>query len=374
MTAHIIAARRSAVCPRGGAFARLSLADLAVPVLRACLGDAGLAPDQVDEVILSNALGAGGNPARLVALAAGLPERVAGLTIDRQCAGGLDTVLLARAMVASGVAQVVVAGGVESYSRRPLRLATDPDGGLPVAYDRPAFTPWPERDPEMHAAAAMLAERLGIGRGHQDAWAVASHAKALAARAAMAAEIVVLEGQGWDAFSRNLTPALAARAPMLSGSVTGATTAVAADAAAFVVVVSDAVARQAGRAVRIIGGVTRGARPEEPGLAPLVAISETLRQAGLAANDLEVAEVMEAYAVQVIACVEGAGLDPAIVNLSGGALARGHPIGASGAILAVRLFHQLRDGTGLAAIAAAGGIGTALLVECRMGNSAHRTR
>jgi acetyl-CoA C-acetyltransferase len=106
----------------------LSLSDLAVPVIGACLSDAGIGRNEVDEVIVANALGAGGNPARVVALAAGLPERVAGLTIDRQCAGGLDAVLLAQAMVASGMAQVVVAGGVESYSRRPLRLATDPDG------------------------------------------------------------------------------------------------------------------------------------------------------------------------------------------------------------------------------------------------------
>ena len=93
----------------------------------------GSRPTEVDEVILSNALGAGGNPARRVALAAGLPDRVAGLTIDRQCAGGLDAILLARALVDCGLADVVLAGGVESYSRRPLRLATDPDGGPPVA-------------------------------------------------------------------------------------------------------------------------------------------------------------------------------------------------------------------------------------------------
>ena len=374
MTAHIIAARRSAVCPRGGAFARLSIAGLGVPVLLACLADAGLAPDQVDEVIVSNALGAGGNPARLVALAAGLPERVAGLTMDRQCAGGLDAVLLARALVESGAAEVVVAGGVESYSRRPLRLATDPDGGPPVAYDRPAFTPWPDHDPDMHVAAAALATRLGIGRDRQDAWAVASHAKAMAAQRAIAAEIVVLEGQVGDAFTRPLTPALAGRARVLSGSVTTATTAVAADAAAFVVVVSDRIAQRAIRGMRILAGVTRGARPEEPGLAPAVAIAETLTKAHLSSRNLNVAEVMEAYAVQAIACVEGARLDPGIVNLSGGALARGHPIGASGAILVVRLFHQVPGGIGLAAIAAAGGIGTALLVDKQDGQFAHFLR
>ena len=354
MSAWIVAGRRTAVVPRGGAFARLSLEGLAAPVIAACLADAGIGVGEVDEVIVANALGAGGNPARVVALAAGLPERVAGLSIDRQCAGGLDAVLLARALVESGAAEVVVAGGVESYSRRPLRFRTDPEGGAPVAYDQPAFTPWPERDPGMVEAAAGLAERLGISRAAQDGWAVDSHRKALAAEMA---EIVPVAGQVRDGFARVLRAA--GRAKVLHGTVTVANAAVAADAAAFVVVVS---ARRA-RGLRIVGGVTLGGRPEEPGLAPVAAIAQVLARAGVRADQVAVAEVMEAYAVQAIACVQGAGLDPARVNMGGGALARGHPIGASGAILAVRLLHQLRGGYGLAAIAAAGGIGTALLVE-----------
>ena len=361
MSAFVIAGRRSAVVPRGGAFVRLDLCDLAVPVVAACLADAGIALDEVDEVIVSNALGAGGNVARLVALAAGMPERVAGLTIDRQCAGGLDAVLLARAMVVAGLAEVVVAGGVESYSRRPLRFRTDPEGGEALAYARPAFTPWPERDPEMHVAAEALAVRLGIGRRAQDLWAVESHAKALGHD--FAGEIVVLAGVDGDAFARPLTLETAGRAKVLCGSVTAANAAVAADGAGFVVVVSERRARACGRALRIAGGATLGSRPEEPGLAPVVTIGAVLRRTGVRPQDLSVVEIMEAYAVQAMACVAGAGLDPVRVNLGGGALARGHPIGASGAVLAVRLFHQMRAGHGLAAIAAAGGIGTALLVE-----------
>lgn len=352
--ARLIAARRTAVVPRGGAFSRLSIEDLAAPVITACLADAGLTPDQIDDVILSNALGAGGNPARRVALAAGLPERVAGLTIDRQCAGGLDAILLAKALVDCGAADIVLAGGVESYSRRPLRLATDPDGGPPVPYDQAPFTPWPDRDPGMAEAADALAARLGIPRARQEAWAADSHAKAL--RADLTAEIVPLNGITRDAFPRTLTPRLLSRAPILTGSITVATAAVAADAAAVCLVVSDRIAR--GRGLAILGGATLGGNPEEPGLAPLAAIARIWQGEPLAQ-----AEVMEAYAVQAIAVVDGAGLDPAIVNPAGGGLARGHPIGASGAILAIRLFHGLKQGKGLAAIAAAGGIGTALLVE-----------
>ena len=355
----IVAARRTAVCPRGGAFSGLRIEELGAPVLQAVLADAGLGPDRVDEVIVANALGAGGNPARRVALAAGLPERVAGLTIDRQCAGGLDAILLARALVDSGAAQVVVAGGVESYSLRPLRAMPGQGDGPPVPYDQAPFTPWPDRDPEMGAAAAALAERLGIPAGAQADWAVTSHARARAV--ADWPEIVPLAGVVRDAFTRALTPALAARAPKVAGNITAATAAVAADAAALVVVVADPLAGALG--LRLLGGVTLGGDPQEPGLAPVPAIAKALADLALRQRDLAMAEVMEAYAVQAIACVQGAGLDPARVNVEGGALARGHPIGASGAVLAVRLFHGLQQGYGLATIAAAGGIGTALLLE-----------
>ncbi len=138
--------------------------------------------------------------------------------------------------------------------------------------------------------------------------------------------------------------------------MTAANAAVAADAAAFVVVAAT------GQGPRIVAQVTLGADPCQPGLAPVPAIAAALARAGLAPGDLARAEIMEAYAVQAIACIRGAGLDPAIVNRKGGALARGHPIGASGAILAVRLFHDLRAGQGLAAIASAGGIGAALVL------------
>lgn len=364
MTAWVVSARRSAVVPQGGAFRRLSIEDLGAPVMLACLADAGLGPDQVDEVIVSNALGAGGNPARRLALAAGLPERIAGLSIDRQCAGGLDAILIARAMVISGAAEAVLAGGVESWSRRPLRLTTDPDGGAPVPYEAAPFTPWPERDPDMTVAADVLATRLGISRVQQEAWAVESHRKAMANPPA---GIVPILDVARDPFARTLTERVAARAPSLSGSITSSTTAVAADAAAFCLVVSDRLARTLHAArlppLSLLSGATLGANPEEPGTAPLAAIAESLSRAALVPGDISQAEVMEAYAVQAIACVQGAGLDPAFVNPQGGALARGHPIGASGAILAVNLFHGLASGHGLAAIAAAGGIGTALIVS-----------
>ena len=326
------------------------------------LARAGLPADRVDEIIVANALGGGGNPARMVALAAGLPERIAGLSIDRQCAGGLDAVLLADMMVRSGQAQVVIAGGVESYSRRPLRAWQLADGST-QPYDRPAFAPWPERDPDLAEAADALAHQLNISREDQDIWACASHAKALAARDILVREIT---GDTFDGYSRRLRGAVCARAKPIFGSVTFANTSVAADGAAFVLVTSPEFAASIRAPMaEIVSGATLGGAPELPGVAPVAAMQKALNAAGITPADLRVAEVMEAYAAQAIACVRGAGIDPTIVNPCGGSLARGHPIGASGAILAVRLFHQLgiTPGNGIAAIAAAGGLGSAMVLR-----------
>ena len=172
-------------------------------------------------------------------------------------------------------------------------------------------------------------------------------------------EIVAIGGVARDGFARAMTPALAARAKVIAGTITVANAAVAADGAAFCLVVSPRIAASAGRALRIGAGATLGGDPEEPGLAPLGAIARVLSPRVALARS----EIMEAYAVQAIACIQGAGLDPARVNIGGGALARGHPVGASGAVLVARLFADLERGFGLAAIAAAGGLGSALLLE-----------
>ncbi len=374
----IIAARRSAVAPKGGGLAHCDIHDLAAPVIQAVLADAGLDDGEVDEVILSNALGAGGNPARRAALAAGLPERVAGLSVDRQCCGGLDAVLLARAMVMSGQHDVVIAGGVESYSRRPLRSRTFADGRPAAPYEQAPFTPWPDRDPDMAEAADALGRKLGISRRDQNDWAISSHAGARRWQTHPQDEIVALQGLTRDAFTRDLTPRLCARAPVVTGSITAANMAVAADGAAFCLVVSGQVARRLARqstrpAIRIVSGATLGGDPTLPGLAPVAAIKKSLRDAALAPSDLTCAEIMEAFAVQAIACQKGAGLARDIVNSDGGGLARGHPVGASGAILAVRLYHRLatRGGAGVAAIAAAGGLGTALVLRMDQAGSSN---
>ena len=157
--AKIIAALRSAVVHRAGAFSHLSLHELAAPVVQNVVRAAGICADQVDELIVSNALGAGGNPARVCALAAGLPVGVAGLSIDRQCVGGLDAIIRAADMVDMGSARVVVAGGGECYSRRTIRLRSDNGADVGLDYDRAAFAPAPAFDHDAHFSFTSRAER-----------------------------------------------------------------------------------------------------------------------------------------------------------------------------------------------------------------------
>lgn len=365
----IVAARRTPVAPRGGAFARLEPHDLASPCLRAVLADAGEAAERIDDVLFGNALGAGGNPARMAALAAGLPERVPALSLESQCCAGLDAILLAGAKIRAGEAEAIIAGGVESFSRAPIRMTRPRDKGeAPIAYDRPPFAPDPARDPDMAEAAATLARARGLTRAAQEAFARSSHEKALAAGPSPA--ILPLAGLAGDAFTRRLTPALVARLPVVAGEaahgLTAATIAVEADAAACALVVSPIRACALGvtKALRIRSHVRRGGDPAMPPLAPIEAAREALARAGLTVADLAAVEIMEAYAAQAMAFVTDLEIPEEKVNRHGGALARGHPIAASGAILLADLFHHLAPGEcALLAIAAAGGLATAVVVE-----------
>lgn len=358
----IRAARRTAVVPRGGAFRDIEAFALAAALIPPLLADAGLDGAAVDEVILGNALSGGGNVARVAALAAGLPQHVAAMTLDTQCCAGLDAIRLGAARIMAGEADYVLAGGVESFSRAPLRAFRPRAQEAPVFYDAPPFTPWPEREPGMAEAAAMLAAADGITRARQEAFAIESHRRALAASPE---GLVAVNRIDADPFARRLGPALCARLPVLAGDavhgITAATVAVEADAAALILL-----GPAASGAVRIVGSLACGADPMMPALAPVPAIAALLARHGLASADLGRIELMEAYAAQALAAIDRLGLDPARVNPDGGALARGHPIGASGAVLAVGAAYAARRQAGagpvLAAIAGAGGIASTLLL------------
>ncbi|NIF86648.1 acetyl-CoA C-acyltransferase [Comamonas sp. Tr-654] len=392
----IIAWARSPLAPIGSALARLSPHELGRPLLLSLLQQSGLPAHTVDAVVIGNALGAGGNPARMLALAAGLPDNCAAHTIDTQCCSGLDAVAMAVGLLQSGQAEVVIAGGIEAWSRAPIRQ-TRPlhSGEQPQGYERPPFAPDPERDPDMLQSAADYALTHGFSRSQQEQYALLSHSRALAAQAQLALEIVSVAGLEADAYPRALQPARAARMPVLArGSYEGAsadeiaahalsplTVSAKADGAALLLLATpEACARWNLRPrAQWLASASLGAAPETPLLAAIAAAqmalargSHALASPQLKAQDLSVIELHDAFAVQGLAFCAAMGIAPEQINCAGGGLARGHPIGASGAIALVRclaqLEHQAQSSTpeaafGLAAIAGAGGIGAATLVQ-----------
>ena len=378
----IAAWARSAVAAHGGAFHALQPHEIAAPVISALLQRAGLDAHSVDAIVVGNALGAGGNPARMLALAAGLPERCAAFSVDTQCCAGLDALALAVGLLASGQASVVIAGGVEAWSRAPIRQHRPLQADQPaVPYERPAFAPDPARDPDLLQSAADHAALQGITRAEQDAYAVQSHARALAHQAELADEIVAVAGLLQDSYPRAITPVKAARMPVVAlagngpGAVACAVSSLAistrADGAAFVLLATPQAckalqlqARFAWRSSASVGG-----DPAVPLLQAGQAALAALARASLPSMErLQAIELHDAFAVQGLSFCSALGLEPQRINRRGGGLARGHPIGASGAIALVRLLADLqRDGAsgdcGLAAIAGAGGIGAAAIVQ-----------
>ena len=366
----IVAARRTPIGTAGHGLAGLTAADLAAAVLPPVLTDAGLTADDVAEVVLGNCTGPGGDLARYAALQAGLGVGVPGLTVDRQCGSGLAAVVVGAALVGSGLVEpgrVVIAGGVESAS-----TSTRPE--------RAPFSPTDSNDnelgdPEMGEAADLVAARAGIGRDRQDAYALRSHQHAVAAAAAgtFDAELVGVGGLRADERPRpGMTrERLARMRPIFStqGTATAGTSCGINDGAAAVVLMaeSDRVRRRL-PGLRILASATVGVSPRTPGLGIVPAVRAALDRAGVSLGDVAVIEFNEAFAGQVLACCDELALDPERVCVEGGAIALGHPWGASGAVLAVRLFGQLvRTGRagelGLAAIAVGGGQGVAMVVE-----------
>ena len=370
----IVAAWRTAIGRAGGLFRSRTVEQLAAPVIAQLLADAELAANEVDEVWLGNAL-EGGNVARRAALAGGLPPYVPAFTVDRQCAGGLDTILTGVQRVAAGEAAVILAGGVESCSTAPWRLNRPlTPAGLPeVAHRAPQSAP-PYADPDPVAMADQLSGWAGIGRSAQDSWAARSHAHAIAAMqsgAFDAERVGVFDAaapESDEAPKAGLTTARFGRLKPLGGgekaTATPGTTAPEADAAAAVLVMTAAMADRLGlpHRMRLTGSAQAGCDPAWAGYAAVPAVQRLQQRGGNVA--LHRLEFNEAFAGQTLACLQGAGLPQDRVSLNGGALAFGHPYGASGALLALRLFHDLAVGeTGLAAVSAMGGQGTAALFE-----------
>jgi acetyl-CoA C-acetyltransferase len=371
----IAAAFRTPIGRKGGSLAAVEPASLAAPLIRRILAETGLAPGAVDDVILGNAANSAGNLARLAALEAGLPVSVPGMTVDRQCGSGLEAIALAARLIAAGAGRFYLAGGTESTSRAHLRFrpASEP-GGTPEPVPRARMAPDTVGDPDMGIAAENVAAHASIGRTRQDAFALESHRRAVAAQRAgrFDGEIVPVGDIRSDECPRENTSLerLAALKPVFrpDGTVTAGNACPVNDGAAVVLVTSLAEARTLGLSplLEVVDSAVAGVDPNLLGLGPVPAMEKlAVRNPGLDAAKIPFVEFNEAFAAQVLASLDALGIDPAAVNRDGGALALGHPYGASGAILVTRLFAQMREapaGTeGLALMGIGGGMGIAAL-------------
>jgi acetyl-CoA acyltransferase len=389
---HFVAARRTPIGRLAGALSGVRADDLAAAALAGVLADLpGLDPARIDDVYWGAANQAGEdnrNVARMAVLLAGLPDSVPGATVNRLCASGLEAVTSAARAIAAGEADIVVAGGSEAMSRAPFVVAR-PTEGLPRALElADTRLGWRLVNPRMrerHGLLAMgetaeeVADRHGVGRDRQDAFALRSHqrAAAAAARGDFAAELLPVstpDGGVVDA-DEGIRPdtsleKLAALKPVFrtGGTVTAGNSSPLNDGAAALVLASEEAL--AGLGVeplgRYVAGASAGVHPDVMGMGPVPATRRVLERTGWKVDDLDTAELNEAFAAQALAVVDGLGLDPERVNPDGGAIALGHPLGCSGARILTTLLHRMRRtgaARGLATMCVGVGQGTAVLVQ-----------
>ena len=388
MMAYLVGAARTPIGGFGGALASLSAPELGAAALRAAIERAGVSPATVEQVIMGNviAAGLGQAPARQAGIGAGLPPAHGALTVNKVCGSGLMAVMLAAQAIRLGEAHVIAAGGMESMSRAPYLLPQARQGqrlGHGRVVDAMILDGlWdPYHDFHMGSAAERTARALAIGREAQDRFAAESYRRAQAsiAEGRFRAEIVPVTATGRRGpatvdtdeepsridFDRlpGLRPAFEA-----GGTITAANASTIADGAAALVVASEEAVRRHGLAprARIIASAVAGRAPEDFPVAPIDAVRKVLAAAQLIAADVDLFEVNEAFAVVVLAAIGALGLDPARVNVNGGAIALGHPIGASGARVLVTLLHALEQRglrRGLATLCLGGGEAVAMVIE-----------
>ena len=386
----ILSAARTPVGKLLGQLKDFSAVDLGVITAREAIRRAGIEPPLIDEVIMGNVVQAGNgqNPARQVALRAGIPDSVAALTINKVCGSGLKAVMLAANGIRVGEIEFAVAGGMESMTNAPYLLKRARQGyrlgngelvdsmigdGLWCAFD----------DWHMGCTGEVVAERYEVSREEQDRYALDSHRKAVAAiqSGRFADEIVPIEvpqkkgqplmirqdeGPRADTFLESLAklpPAFKEGGTVTAGNAPGVN-----DGAAALVVTSEEGARSMGRRplCRIVAQATSGMEPKMVMMAPVSAIRKTLEIAGWDLAEVDLIELNEAFSVQAVAIIRELGIDPARLNVNGGAVALGHPIGASGARILVTLLYEMerRDAhRGLVSLCLGGGNAVAMAIE-----------
>jgi acetyl-CoA C-acetyltransferase len=385
----ILSGCRTPIGSFGGALKDVSAVELGTVAAREAVKRAGVAPDAIDEAIFGCILqaGLGMNPARQVALRAGLPDSTPAHTVNKVCGSGLKAVMLAAQAIRAGDAGVVLAGGFESMSRAPY-LLPGARWGERLGHGRMLDHMIHEgltdvfNDYHMGITAENVAEKYGLSREQQDAFADESQARAAAALAErrFVAEIAPVEVPGrkgttlvnTDEYPRadttretlgRLKPAFKKDGTVTAGNASGIN-----DGAAALVLAGAARAKQLGRVplARVVSYAAAGVDPKLMGIGPVPAVRKAVERAGLSLDAIELFELNEAFAAQSLAVLRELKLDPARVNVNGGAIALGHPIGASGARILVTLLHAMQARgakRGLAALCIGGGQGVAMIVE-----------
>ena len=389
MNAYILTGLRSAVtkAPKGG-FRFTRPDDLAAEVIRQLLaGLPRLDPARIDELIVGNAVPEaeqGMQMGRIISLLA-LPKEVPGMVVNRYCGSGLESIAIAAQRIHCGMADLVLAGGAESMSMVPVM-------GWKTALNYNIAQTHGDYYTSMGLTAEMVAQDYGITRDEQDAFALSSHAKAVAAldNGRFKAQIAPIQVEevyvdermkkqkrttivDTDEGPRRDTSmeALAKLKPVFAqgGTVTAGNSSQTSDGAAFVLIASERMVRELGVEPlgRMVSYATRGVEPRIMGIGPVAAVPLALNKAGLRITDLEQIELNEAFAAQSLAVIRQLDLNPEIVNLNGGAIALGHPLGCSGAKLSLQLLHEMRERKqryGLVTACVGGGQGVAGIFEC----------
>lgn len=357
----IVEAKRTPIGKKDGMFQDIKPHLLAAPLLHHLAQ--GL-EKEIDEVILGNVVGPGGNVARLTAMEADLPLSVTGMTIDRQCSAGLEAIRTACHFIQGGAGNCYITGGVESSSTSPFPK-------------RARFSPDRLGDPDMGVAAEHVAQKYNLTKEIQDDYAMLSYTRSWNAYrgGVYAPEIIEFEDIVRDECfvkERNMTALLKRAKPIFvkeSGTVTAANSCSINDGAAAVVVMDEKLARKLNRnpVLRFVDSEVSGIHPHYPGISPVPAIQTLLERNALTVEDIDLFEINEAFASKIVACAQELSIPYEKLNVSGGALTTGHPYGASGAILVTRLFYEVQRRKGLkyvlAAIGSAGGVGLAVLFE-----------
>ncbi|WP_338473071.1 acetyl-CoA C-acyltransferase [Niallia sp. XMNu-256] len=356
----VVNAKRTIIGKKDGLLKDYPPEQLAAFVIRELVQDL---PTVVDDVILGNVVGPGGNIARLSALESGLPVSIPGVTIDRQCGSGLEAIRLACHLIQGGAGHVYIAGGVESTSQSPFQ-------------QRARFSPEWIGDPEMGIAAENVAEKYGITREMQDEYALLSYQRAIQALNAghYRDELVKIpdipihdEGVNpklnYDRMLRRLSPCFKEEGTVTLGNCCGIN-----DGAAAVLIMSEEKAEELGfePILRFVDSAVIGVDPNYPAFGPIPAVRHLLQKQSLQEKDIDLFEINEAFASKVVAFANELNIPYEKINRKGGAIALGHPYGASGAILVTRLFHEVQRKKAnytVSAIGIGGGIGMAILWE-----------